>query len=314
MLPRGGGGNGGSGNGGGCCGGGDVNIGIVMGADGKPSALSSPDLEAVKKALATKADLVNGKVPLAQLPPIGGGAVGDKGPTGDKGPVGDKGPAGDKGPRGEAGPVGPQGPTGEKGPKGPPGERGPAGEKGAVGNKGPVGDKGPDGDKGPTGDKGPVGDKGPRGDPGPAGPQGPGGSSIDIINTLDSDRTDAALSAAQGKTLDMHLNALDRKTFVKMPRETDRVLAIPGDDSNLWMVQLFVTFERQPGPVPNAVPAYSCVFDRGVIAPVMTAGTGFLIKGGQTLPMQALIGMRLIDPESFSNAVAYFIFVGHLIF
>ena len=245
MLPRGGGGNGGSGNGGGCCGGGDVNIGSVMGADGKPSALSSPDLEAVKKALTTKADLVNGKVPLAQLPPIGGGAVGDKGPTGDKGP---------------------------------------------------------------------VGDKGPRGDPGPAGPQGPGGSSIDIINTLDSDRTDAALSAAQGKTLDMHLNALDRKTFVKMPRETDRVLAIPGDDSNLWMVQLFVTFERQPGPVPNAVPAYSCVFDRGVIAPAMTAGTGFLVKGGQTLPIQALMAMGLIDQESFNNAVAYFIFVGHLIF
>ena len=112
----------------------------------------------------------------------------------------------------------------------------------------------------------------------------------------------------------MHLNALDRKTFVKMPRETDRVLAIPGDDSNLWMVQLFVTFERQPGPVPNAVPAYSCVFDRGVIAPAMTAGTGFLVKGGQTLPIQALMAMGLIDQESFNNAVAYFIFVGHLIF
>ena len=101
LLPRGGGGNGGSGNGGGCCGG-DVNIGIVMGADGKPSALSSPDLEAVKKeldkkanleavndALGKKADLVNGKVPLAQLPPIGGGTQGDKGPAGDKGPVGE---------------------------------------------------------------------------------------------------------------------------------------------------------------------------------------------------------------------------------
>lgn len=279
MLPRGGGGNGG--NGGGCCGGGDVNIGIVMGADGKPSALSSPDLEAVKKALTTKADLVNGKVPLAQLPPIGGGTVGDKGPTGDKGPIGDKGPAGDKGPDGD---------------------------------KGPAGDKGPQGEAGPAGAQGPAGEKGPQGAPGPAGPQGPGGGSIDIINTLDSNRTDAALSAAQGKALDMHLNALDRKTFVKMPRETDRVLEIPGDDSNLWMVQLFVTFERQPGPVPNAVPAYSCVFDRGVIAPAMTAGTGFLVKGGQTLPIQALMAMGLIDQESFNNAVAYFIFVGHLIF
>ena len=311
MLPRGGGGNGGSGNGGGCCGGGDVNIGIVMGADGKPSALSSPDLEAVKKALATKADLVNGKVPLAQLPPIGGGAVGDKGPTGDKGPVGDKGPAGNKGPagdkgpagpRGEAGPAGAQGPVGEKGP---PGERGPAGEKGAVGNKGPAGDKGP---------RGEAGEKGPQGNPGPVGPQGPAGGSVDIIDSLTSDRTDAALSAAQGKGLDIRLKALDERTFVVSQLGVYEPIRIPGNNSNLWIVQLFVTFERQPGPVPNAVPAYSCVFENGVIAPAMTAGTGFLIKGGQTLPMQALIGMRLIDPESFNNAAAYFIFVGHLIF
>ena len=177
-----------------------------------------------------------------------------------------------------------------------------------------MGDKGPTGDKGPVGDKGSVGDKGPRGDPGPAGPQGPAGGSVDIINALDSNRTDAALSAAQGKGLDTRLKALNKRTFVISQLGVHEPIRIPGNESNLWIVQLFVTFERQPGPVPNAVPAYSCVFDRGVIAPAMTAGTGFLVKGGQTLPIQALMAMGLIDQESFNNAVAYFIFVGHLIF
>ena len=209
LLPRGGGGNGGSGNGGGCCGG-DVNIGIVMGADGKPSALSSPDLEAVKKALAKKADLVNGKVPLEQLP------------------------------------------------------------RGA-------------------------------------------GPSVEVIDALDSDRADAALSAAQGKGLGIRLKELGERTFVKLHRGKDESLIIPGDNSNYWMVQVFVTFDRQPSTVPNAIPAYSCVFGRGDIGPAMTAGTGFLIKGGQILSMQALLAMKLIDPASFNNAAAYFIFVGHLV-
>ena len=209
LLPRGGGGGGGNGEGCGC--GGGVNIGIVMGADGKPSAHSSPDLEAVKKELAKKADLVDGKVPPEQLPPGGTGP------------------------------------------------------------------------------------------------------SVDIINALDSDRMDAALSAAQGKELDIRLRTLGERTFVVSQLGANEPIRIPGNDSNLWIVQLFVTFDSQPGPVPNAVPAYSCVFDRGEVAPVMAAGTGFLIKGGQTLPMQALVEMRLIDLESFHNAAAYFIFVGHLV-
>ena len=143
MLPRSGGAGGGSGNG--CCQG-DVNVGIVIGADGKPSTLLFPDFEAVKEALEKKADLVGGKVPLAQLPPIGDsldrGAFVDEAalkaahPTDVAGayatvastetmwlwnvaeatwkdsgqaPVGAKGPEGDKGPRGDAGPAGSRG-------------------------------------------------------------------------------------------------------------------------------------------------------------------------------------------------------------
>ena len=156
MLPRGGGGNGGSGNGGGCCGGGDVNIGIVMGADGKPSALSSPDLEAVKKALAKKADLVGGKVPPDQLPPGGDSLY--------RGAFADEAALKAAHPTDVAGAYATVAATGtmwlwnvdET--------------KWKDSGRAPVGEKGPEGDKGPTGDKG------PQGDPGPAGPQGPGGS------------------------------------------------------------------------------------------------------------------------------------------
>ena len=152
------------------------------------------------------------------------------------------------------------------------------------------------------------------GNPGPVGPQGPAGGSVDIIDSLDSNRTDAALSARQGKVLDTRLKTLNERTFVKVCQEREEPLIIPGDDTTYWMVQLFVTFERQPSTVPNAIPAYSCVFGRGDIGPAMTAGTGFLVGGGQTLSMQALLAMKLIDPETFNNAAAYFIFVGHLVF
>ena len=60
-----------------------------------------------------------------------------------------------------------------------------------------------------AGTPGPQGAQGEPGPTGPQGPQGPGGSSIDILNTLDSDRTDAALSAAQGKVLKANIDHLN---------------------------------------------------------------------------------------------------------
>ena len=93
---------------------------------------------------------------------------------------------------GMQGPQGPQGEQGEQGPQGEqgiPGERGPQGEKGDKGEQGIPGEQGPQGPKGDTGEQGPQGEKG---DPATATP---------IVDSLDSDRTDAALSANQGKKL-----------------------------------------------------------------------------------------------------------------
>ena len=74
MLPRGGGGNGGGGEGGGGVGGGGGEKRGGHGGGGENPAPPPPHPEAVKKALATKADLVNGKVPPEQLPPGGAGS------------------------------------------------------------------------------------------------------------------------------------------------------------------------------------------------------------------------------------------------
>lgn len=137
-----------------------------------------PSVRAVKGALEKKADLVDGKVPLAQLPPIGDSL--DRGVFPDDAALSAAHPADV------------------------------AGAHAIVASTGTVWlwnvaeaawkDSGhaPVGAPGP---QGPQGVPGPKGDPGPAGPQGPAGSSIDIVNALDSDRPDAALSAAQGKAL-----------------------------------------------------------------------------------------------------------------
>ena len=68
--------------------------------------------------------------------------------------------------------------------------------------------------------------------------------------------------------------------------------------------------------VIGCLPAYRrhpYVFTKGVVAPAMAAGAGFLTEGVRTLPIQALLAMGLIDQESFDDAAEYFIFVGHLL-
>ena len=204
LLPRGGGGGGGKGEGCGC--GGGVNIGIVMGADGKPSALSSPDLEAVKKelgkkadlqamkdALGKKADLVNGKVPPEQLPPIGDSL--DRGLFPDEAALTAAHPTDVAGAHATVVATGTMWLWNV------------AEAKWKDSGQAPAGTPGP---------QGPQGVPGPKGDPGPAGPQGPAGGSVDIVNALDSDRTDAALSAAQGKALNGKIPVLKAGTNVNI--------------------------------------------------------------------------------------------------
>lgn len=86
-----------------------------------------------------------------------------------------------------------QGPTGPVGPVGPTGPQGPAGSRGS----GSVGPQGPQGPVGPTG---------------PAGPPGTGsGGSTPLIDTFDSTRTDAALTANGGKKLQDQINTINTR-------------------------------------------------------------------------------------------------------
>lgn len=130
----------------------------VLDSDRTDAALSAKQGKALSQTLAAKADLVNGKVPLAQLPPVGdsldrglfpdeaaltaahptdvAGAHATVVATGtmwlwnvaeakwkDSGqaPAGTPGPAGPQGPKGATGPVGPRGIQGPKGVPGPAG-------------------------------------------------------------------------------------------------------------------------------------------------------------------------------------------------
>lgn len=79
-----------------------------------------------------------------------------------------------------------QGPIGPEGPQGPAGQTGP---------QGPIGETGPQGPEGPTGPQGPAG---------PQGPQGPQGEQAPVINNLTTGGAGAALSAEQGKVLNVN--------------------------------------------------------------------------------------------------------------
>ena len=157
------------------------------------------------------------------------GARGERGETGARGPFGPRGLRGEKGDKGDTGDTGPRGATGPQGLKGDKGDKGNTGAAAGFGTpvasvdanigtpsvtitasgpntakvftfafhnlKGETGAQGEQGIQGPQGEKG---DKGDKGDPG-----------VDIYNGLDSDATDEALAAAQGKVLDEKITTSD---------------------------------------------------------------------------------------------------------
>ena len=88
---------------------------------------------------------------------------------------------------------------------------------------------------------------GPKGDPGPQGPQGPAGSSTAILNTLDSDRPDAALSAAMGKVLGGRLDIIstlvNASTSEKL-RLFDLDCSAVGDNNTITIEYPFSVYQR----------------------------------------------------------------------
>ncbi len=113
------------------------------------------------------------------------------------------------------------------------------------------------------GDKGPVGvqrDTG-RSRPSATGTTTQGQGEIQSISSIPWTATTGCLSSAGEQELDVHLNTLDGKTFVKMPRETDgESLKSPA------MIPISGWFHLTPrgslAPCPTQSPLYSCVFDR----------------------------------------------------
>ena len=168
----------------------------IVDALSENEADKGPSVRAVKSALEKKADLVAGKVPLAQLPPIGDSL--------DRGLFPDEAALTAAHPTDVAGAHATVAATGTIW------LWNVAEAKWKDSGQAPAGTPGP---AGPQGEPGPVG---PKGDTGPQGPQGPAGSSIDIVNTLDSDRTDAAFSAAQGKALNGKIPVLKAGTNVNI--------------------------------------------------------------------------------------------------
>lgn len=143
----------------------------------------------------SKADLVDGKVPLEQLPEIAG-PVGPQGPVGPSGSQGIQGITGPSGSQGPIGPSGSQGPVGPSGSQGIQGLTGPSGSQGIQGVPGPSGSQGIQGIQGIQGETGPSGSQGIQGIQGPSGSQGPAGpverSAIPVASGSDAFTTGGA--------------------------------------------------------------------------------------------------------------------------
>ena len=155
-----------------------------------------PSVRSVRDALAKKADLVGGKVPPDQLPPGGDSLY--------RGAFADEAALKAAHPTDVAGAYATVAATGTMWLWNVTEAKWKDSGQASAGTPGP---QGPQGEPGPTG---------PKGDTGPQGPQGPAGNSIDIVNTLDSDRTDAAFSAAQGKALNGKIPVLKAGTNVNI--------------------------------------------------------------------------------------------------
>lgn len=106
----------------------------------------------------------------------------------------------------------------------------------------------------------------------------------DIVDALDSDRADAALSAAQGKRLAGRIDSLygDIPTTFFKSQEGTKKFTIPGDANDKWFVQVFVIYKQQGTPenTQGCVSVYMSI-PRGVgNGSEYTGGAGFLCRGG----------------------------------
>ena len=284
------------------------------------------------------------------------GPKGDPGPQGDVGPKGDAGPAGPTGPQGATGPEGPTGPKGLNW-RGAWEVSTPYVKDDAVNHTGSsylalkpsTGQTPPQTGTSPTGNEywGVLSAKGADG--GGAGDMTkavydtdgdgkvnaaviadsahsvawedvtgkPSQLKTEVLDALDSDRSDAALSAKQGKVL----NGLIHDTGNKIPQmfyklvARDQTFTIPGDATTKWFVQVFMIYNRHSSPEQpdNLVPVFTSV-PRGVANTAeYSGGAGFLCQGGRELRMRFLAeGLNIISIDDYGDCDSL-IFIGRKI-
>lgn len=279
------------------------------------------------------------------------GPKGDAGPAGPTGPQGETGPAGPTGPKGEVGPTGPTGPRGLNwrgaweasttysiddavshggssyiAVKASTGQVPPSSEYwGVLSAKGT--DGGGAGDMTKT-----VYDTDGDGKVNAAVvadiaksvdwddvKRKPTSFKTEVVDALDSDRADAALSAKQGKELSARHSALAAKvpdTFVKrLVLSPSEQLIIPGTASDQWFVQVFIIRKQvgTPEATGTMVPAYMALFDGVEVSTTYAGGAGILCVGGSKIKAYGTGILRELIPDIDFQYIAALLFVGRKI-
>ena len=266
-----------------------------------------------------------------------------KGPKGDTGPQGDTGPKGDAGPVGPIGPQGAIGPTGPIGPKGL-NWRGAwevstpyvVDDVVSHGGSSYIAVKASTGQIPPTPEYWGVlsakgSDGGGAGDMTKAVYDADGDGKVnaavvadtaksvdwddvkrkptlfkaEVVDSLDSDRADVALSAKQGKALGTRLSDVEAKnvseTFFKLFRDvgnTPMSFTVPGTADDLWFIRVY--YSREELLTPPTVPTAFYRDSRANRYEDRT-GAGVLVQGGMKLNPQTLVQAAVIAPTTLTD-------------
>lgn len=134
----------------------------------------------------------------------------------------------------------------------------------------------------------------------------------DIVDTLDSDRTDAALSAKQGKALNMLIGEVKAgvpETFLHVIKDVDQQgFTVPGGMQDIWFVRVYFAEAKIPSAFVVPFPFFR---DPEGSPPLGGAyvGAAILIQGGRRLNPQELLQTGLIS-RTVIGQIKSLIFMG----
>lgn len=134
----------------------------------------------------------------------------------------------------------------------------------------------------------------------------------DIVDTLDSDRTDAALSAKQGKALNTLIGEVKAgvpETFLHVIKDVDQQgFTVPGGMQDIWFVRVYFAEAKIPSAFVVPFPFFR---DPEGSPPLGGAyvGAAILIQGGRRLNPQELLQTGLIS-RTVIGQIKSLIFMG----